>query len=287
LKKKDEKTSLTTKNEEIEAVIEPKFDWKDQNIEFTGKFSTGQHGPYEAGFSAKDLVTSGTKVGVTGVNDRDGVSAKLSATYKNDNVAVKVSSQYPFEDHKPIKTGGSLVLHHQNVYIGGDVKYEFGYQGFDKKNLDKKVFFSPKLGYQGILAYATRENQIHAYHHHNIPKPGALQPAIFGLGFFHNISATLKYALNASICRNSTRGAQGTVGAQYIYDEYTTLRSKFTVQNGAEDKDPTEFRMGLGASQRINANLAAVVGADVNMRKILGGNEGHDHSFGLELKFTA
>jgi len=93
--------------------------------------------------------------------------------------------------------------------------------------------------------------------------------------------------LNASICRNSTRGAQGTVGAQYIYDEFTTLRSKFTVQNGAEDKDPTEFRMGLGASQRINANLAAVVGADVNMRKILGGNEGHDHSFGLEIKFTA
>jgi len=284
--KKDEKTNSTSRNEEIEAVIEPKFDWKEQNIEFTGKFSTGQTGPYEASFSAKDLITGGTKVGVTGINDKDGASAKLTASYKNDNMAVKFSSQYPFEDFKPVKAGGSLVLHHQNVFLGGDAKYEFGHQGLDKKNLDRKVFVAPKLGYQGILAYATKENQVHAYYQHNITK-GNTQPAILGFGWFHNISSALKYALNASVCRNNTRGAQGTVGAQYVYDEHTTLRSKFTVQNGADEKDPTEFRVGLGASQKINSNLSAVVGADVNVRKILGGNEGCDHSFGFELKFNA
>jgi len=277
---------MSTRNEEIEAVIEPKFDWAEHQTELTGKFSTGQHGPYEAGFSVKDLMSSGSKVGLTAVNDKDGISAKVNASFKNDNVAIKASSQYPFEDHKPIKTAGSFVLHHQNFFVGGDAKYEFGHQGLDKKNTDRKVFINPKLGYQGVLAYATKEQQVHAYYQHNIPK-GNVQPTIVGLGWFHNITSAIKFALNASVCRNNSRGPQGTVGAQYVYDENTTLRSKFTVQTGAEDKDPVEFRVGLGATQKINSNLSVVIGTDINMRKFLGGNEGVDHSFGLELKFQA
>jgi len=283
--KKDEKTGLSSRSEEIAAVVEPKFDWKEQNVEFTGKFSTNNNGPYEAGFSAKDLGTNGTKVGLTGVSDRDGWSVKGSASLKNDNVAVKVGAQYPFEDYKPIKADGSLVVHHQNILVGGDVKYELGHQGLDKKNADRKVFVAAKLGYQGVLAYVTKEHQIHGYYQQNIPK-GNVQPAILGLRWIHNISSALKFTLNANVCKNNTQGAQGIVGAQYLYDEYTTLRSKFTVKNG-DDKDPTEFRVGLAAAQKINSNLSAVVGSDLNLRKVLGGNEGADHSFGFELKFNA
>jgi len=78
----------------ISAVIEPKFEWKAQNVEFTGKLATTND--FNVGFSVKDLACRDSKIEVTSSqSDKDGNIAQIIGSYKVEHVATKIGVAYP------------------------------------------------------------------------------------------------------------------------------------------------------------------------------------------------
>jgi len=265
--------------EKLEFTIEPKFEWKEHNLEFSGKLSPASSGAFESGLVFKDLFTPGIKVGVTGVHDKDGLSGKLSLSHKTDLLAVKGSAQYPFEDNKPIKLAGSAVVNVvPHTYVGGEVKYELAY-------MDKSKNVPAQLGYQMLLAHVAGSTQLQVFSRHDIPKKPGKFSNIVGFGLFQQISDVLKFGFNASLCRKNSQGPAATIVSDYQYTSSTAYRSKLTVKSGIAD-EPTELRLGLGLTHKLSPSVTVTGGLDVNLRKALGTNEGQDHSFGLELKLS-
>jgi len=64
----------------------------------------------------------------------------------------------------------------------------------------------------------------------------------------------------------------------------TSLKNKLSLQTHTDGAKPVEARFGVGLKQALNENITTTVGADVNVRQLLGTNAGADHSFGFEVK---
>lgn len=269
-KKNEKNPNEFTFEEKVQGTFEPKFDWKEQNVEFSGKFGTCKNGPYEAGLTVKDLGTAGTKFTFTGVQDKDGCATKASGSFKNQHVNGSLGLTYPFDDAKAPAANGSLLVQHNEFFAGTSGTYELP----ATKDGDAKVSVN------GVAGYTTSKNQLHAFVQNNA------KVQVVGFGWFHQLTDAVKFALNGSVERKNTRGPEAVFGGEYKVDGSTTLKGKFTVQQGKDSSDVTEFRAGVAGAQKVNSNITTTLGADLNVKQLLGGNEGAPHSFGFEVKFS-
>jgi len=256
----------------ISAVIEPKYEWKDQNLEFTAKLATTNE--FSAGFSVKDLVGQGSKVEVTGSqSDRDGASAQLVGSYKAAGISTKVSVGYPFgavgpkKEKKPLKINGEAVIQYPtNLFLASNVVVDV-----DSENTSMKG--------DGIVGYSQDQWQFTARGSHDRKSDITL----WGLSFFHKVSDGVKWALDFDADQAWIRGPIASVGGEYKLDDSTTIKGKWAVKLTEQSKQ-TEMRVGVSARQKISPFISVTLGSDLNVRNLLGDSIGDAHSFGFELK---
>jgi len=204
----------------------------------------------------------------------------LLAVALNETVSVKGGLTYPFAS-RPNRFTVSSVFHTHNFLLGVDVAHETGYerQEDDKHSeVDAKTLINSSIGYIGQDYEAVLSVK-------NYPTKKDTRDNLLGVTWFHKISSAVKYGLNFSLDQSQTLGPAANVGGEYKLDDSTTLKGKFGVRT--DDSSQTDFRLGLGTSLKISPNATATVGADINVRKLLGHNIGADPSFGLELKLNS
>jgi len=279
--------------ENLVGTVEPKFDWKDQGAELTGKLST--LGEFEAGVSFKDVFVKGSKLAITGIqSDKDGTSLKPSIAFKNDLFSAKAGFKYPFKLKTHINWNGEVVFRYpDHLFWGVDLRHDTAVRGtVDTPEADQptdQFFWNAKAGisldthhiHVGFENVANKDK-----------KTNKANPSLHNLnvGFFQTVSESIKVAWAFSAEVKNVKGIEFNAGGEYKVDKDTLLKSKFSFA-GAKDPVDREFRFGLGVKQTVSEHTTVTVGADVNARSLLGGpniNLGSTkpHSFGFEVKFT-
>jgi len=256
----------------VSAVIEPKYEWKDPNLEFTAKLATTNE--FSAGFSAKDLVLQGSKVEVNGSHsDRDGDAAQLVGSYKSPGIAAKVSVGYPFgsvgpkKEKKPLKINGEVVIQYPtNVFLASSVAVDL-----DTENTSLKG--------DGVVGYSQDQWQVTARGSHD----RKTDATFWGLSFFHKVSDGAKWSLDFDADQAWVRGPIASVGGEYKLDDATTVKGKWAIKLTEQSKQ-SEMRLGLAARQKVSPYFTLTLGTDLNVRSLLGDSIGEPHSFGAEIK---
>jgi len=278
--------------EKLSGTVEPKFEWKEQNTEFTGKLST--LGEFEAGASIKDLVIKGSKLSFTGLqSDKDGAALKGSVAFKNDFISTKAGVKYPFKVKTHVNWNGEVVFRYpENLYWGADLRYDSAVRGpAETAEADQpkdQFFWNAKAG------VVLESNQFHIGFENlanKDKKTNKANPVLstFNVGFFQAVNESIKVAFGFSAELKNVKGIEFNAGSEYKVDKDTSLKGKFGFV-GAKDAADREFRLGLGVKQTVSEHAVVTVGADVNARSLLGGpnvNLGSTkpHSFGFEVKF--
>lgn len=291
--------------ENVEALFEPKFNWAAQNVEFTGKFSTGAD--YETGVSLKDVAgkvrsfiqlffflllllstpsflpspsslppvisspdphpSQGSKVAVTGNQNAKGWSVKPAAEFKNELVAVKTSVVYP-DDRvaKPVAVEASAVTAYENVLVGGKVNYATGFTAKGAA-VDAATNYAVKAGFVQSLWQAVASFS------------QAAGSNVVGATYFQKVTDATTVGTSFSVDRLAANASPAaSVASEYKYAADTTVKSKFAV-TPAKD-----FRLGLALQQNWTSASTVTIGADLNALSLLGTNKGDAHSFGFEVK---
>jgi len=269
--KTDAKTKVT--KEVVEVLIEPKYEWKHQNVDFNAKLSTSRD--YSAGFVTKDLFVKGAKIDFQGnSNEKDGLVLKLSPSYKNDNVYGQVTCSYPFlqfnkKTPPPLKLLFEAVIQlSKKIFLGFNflVDQEYGHT-HSKKKLEG-----------AIASHATHNSAVAARASYDLHE----ESLVWGLSFFQELSNTTKLSADYEF---DAKGPTAKIGGEYKVDDRTTLKGLATVKS--EAGAPTDYRLGLSVKQNVSKHLKATLGADVNVRHILGEGAGHAHSVGFEVEISA
>jgi len=272
--------------EKLSGEIEPKFEWKEHDLELSGKLATG--GDFEGGVTFNNLLVSGGKVSFTGIqSDKDGAAVKANVAYKNPQVSVKAGTKFPFKTATHVNYNGEVTLCHEKFFVGTDVRYDQAVRGEvaeDKQPKDRQLY-NVRGGYieNDLQFIAALENQLHK------DKKTVLQ--LFNLNFLYSISNSLKFGFGFSVERNNVKGTEGSAAVEYKADKDTVFKTKFAIVN-APNADDREFRFGVACKQNVSERVNVTVGADINARALLGApgksNLGttKPHSFGFEVKFA-
>jgi len=265
--KRDKTTGI---KEIVSAVFEPKFEWKKNNLEFNGKFSTQNE--FSGGLSVKDIASVGTKVDLTlSQNERDGTNAQVSASYKTELFASKLGLTYPFptggkKDNKPLKINGELVFQIYKFLVGTNIAFD----------IEEKVSWKG----EGQVNYSNSSYQVTA----RGSREQKSDQFLWGFSFFKNISPSTKLAIDLETDPAVLRPTASVAGECQL-DDATTVKGKWSVKL-AETSKQAELRAGLGLKQKVNPHFTAILGADLNFRNLLGDVIGDPHSFGVEIKLS-
>jgi len=258
---------LKDKAAAVEIGFEPKFEWAARNVELSANVNTSAE--YSATAALKDVGTKGTKVSGTASSGAKGVSCKTAISLKNNNVAVKTSATYTLGD-KPLVLDASLVGAYEKKFFAG-VSGNYASAVGDKP---AQFLWGTKIGVeQGDLqsnVFANRTDK-------NL---------LVGVGWFQKISDALRIGANITADAKQVAGPAGTIGSEYKFDSLSSLKLKAGVQTHTDGSKPFEARFGVGLKQALSANFTSTLGADVNVRQLMGTNAGPDHSFGLEVKLA-
>jgi hypothetical protein len=272
-----------TVEEKVSAEVEPKL--KCDDIEVSGKLST--LGEYEAGVTFDNLFTKGAKASVTAAqSDKDGNSLKGSASFKNDDVAVKVGVKYPFKPSH-VNYSGELTYHNDKIHAGVSATYDRA----ANQDQDKDKFnYNIKAGYiaQDQQFVVSVENQPN-----KDKKTTAVSPvlSIFSVNYLYSLSSALKFGFGAAVEKKNLRGPEIHTSTEYKVDKDTVIKSKLSFVNSsaAEDRD---VRLAVAVKQNVSERVNVTVGADINARALLQTPRGpanlgatKPHSFGFEVKF--
>lgn len=87
----------------VEIGVEPKYDWAAKNLELSGLVNTSAE--YQGTATLKDFGVNGSKWAMNVSSKSGALATKETLSFKNDNVAVKVSGAYAFGD-KPLVFDG-------------------------------------------------------------------------------------------------------------------------------------------------------------------------------------
>jgi len=264
-------TKKVTK-EVVEALVDTKVEWKSQNIEFNLKLSTSRD--FSVGFFAKDMATKGSKIDFQyTVNEKDGTVAKLSPSYKSDSFSAQTSVAYPLSLGKkigpPIKWISELVFQFpRKLFWGLNFLFDFEHN-------------QTKIKTEGVVVNHLTENSAFAgraaYNHQD-------ESLVWGFSYFQDLSHSTKWSADYEF--DTSKGLPIVqIGGQYKVDHNTTLKSRAVVKS-TELSAPTDYRLGLSLKQQVSKNLKATLGADFNVRQILGEGVGEAHSFGCEVEIS-
>jgi len=259
------KREKSATREVVSAVFEPKYEWREHNLEFTSKFSTTSE--LSGGVSAKDIFTTGTKIDITANrSERDGLSGVFGGAYRNESFSFKGKLSYPFAPKKPIKStveGVFQVVANTNVGVGVDV------------TLEGEV---ARIRTDAVIAYTTLQNQFKGLLRYDVYESSVL----WGLSYFQRISPRTNWAIDITTDNVPGTPAKSSfsVGADHKIDDFTSVKGKWILKQ----TDKTDYRFGVALRQRVTPFVTATFGTDLNPRNFLGSTEGEPHSFGFELK---
>jgi len=266
--KTDAKTKVTKEN--VEILIEPKYEWKNQDVEISAKLSTSRD--YSLGFVSKDLFTKGTKIDFLGtLNEKDGLTLKFTPSYKSDSFSNQLSCSYPILSHNK-KTSQPLKWAIEGVF-----------KLFEKIHLGinfliDKDYSHSKKRIEGTAIHAKQNNVVAArvsYDHHE-------ELFVWGFSYFQELPHNkAKLAADYEV---DAKGPTAKIGGEYKVDDRTTLKGLAVVKS--EAGAPTDYRLGLSFKQNVSPHLKATLCADVNVRHILGEGAGQAHSFGCEFEIS-
>jgi len=244
----------------ITATFEPKYEFKDYNLDFTGKVTSSND--MSMGTSIRDIIPR-TKIEFNlNKSDRDGLSTALLTTYKSDFLAIKSKINYPFSPKQPIKLNFETVLHHRRSQagLGVDINYEGNIA---------HVFT------EGVLAHTTRDSQYKGLVRYDVYN-GALN---LGFSFWQKISERCNWALDL-FSENSMK-TTFTAGTEYKVDEASSVKGKWKLVKTA---DRIDYRIAASIKQKLSPYVTFILSSDLNPRSFIGGADGEPHSFGLEIK---
>jgi len=264
---------LKAGREQIDAVIEPKYEWKEKNVELSGKFATAND--FTASAIVKDLV-KGSKIEVSGTSNEKTTSSKIVLSQIKDPVAAKITVTVPLDlspttKKTPTKLNGDVVINYQkNLHVGGNVSLDL----------------NDKMGVkcEGVVSYSQDQWQITGRGSYSPPtREGSV--IIWGASFFHKVSENIRWALDFDIDQANKRGPIGVVVGDYKIDDSTTLKGKFTIKVPDPSKPKPEARVGVAVKQKVNSNLFLTLGGDLNVRNVFSGDAAVGlQTFGVEVK---
>jgi hypothetical protein len=256
---KKEKSGI---KETVSAAFEPKFEWRKQNMEFSGKLTSLSD--YSGGVIAKDLLGPSSKVELTlNQSDRDGLSTIGLASYKTAKLALKGRISYPFSIKKqPVKINAEIVGKLQDFNVGAGVTV----------NLEGDV---ARINTEGVLAYDVHDSQYKTRLGYDI-FDGSL---LCGLSFFQKFSSKTNWGLDITSEENFSK-TSFIVGVEQKLDDFTVLKGKWLLRQ----TEKTDWRFGVSLKQKVSPYVTATLGADLNPRAFLGSTDGDPHTFGLEIK---
>jgi len=265
--KTDPKTKVT--REVVEVLVEPKWDWKSQNVEFNSKLTTSRD--FSAGFVSKDLV-KGVKFDFQStLNEKDGLVVKLSPSYKSDNFSTQFGCAYPFSWSKktslPIKWNAEVVFQlPKKLYLGLNFL------------LDKDFTHSKKKIEGALVSHASHNSATAAKASYDLHE----ESVVWSISHILELSRTTKWSAEYEL--DSLKGPTAQIGAEYKINDKTTLKSRAVVK--AEVGAQPDYRLALSLKQRYSKHLKASFGADINVRQFFGEGVGHAHSLGCEIEIS-
>jgi len=258
------------------SVLEPKYEWKEHDIVFEGKFSTAN--AFNAKGTFRNAGTEGLNLSVAG----DRVVKKDDKKDKKEVVAPAMSNS---------ATGG-LQFTHELVNLSVDVKIPIAAPQ-EKISVASTLHARPhpnasvglKVDYvhggdltgEGKLVGGT--SQIEGGLSVTYPEK------VVGGSVWHSYSSLFQWAASVSHPLGPEKKATvANVAGNYKFDDFTTLKGKLT--GNFDAKAENSFRGAASLQQKINLNTTITVGADININHAFGlGKAGDASSYGFQLGF--
>jgi len=257
---------LKEKNPAVELGLEPKFDWAAKNIELSALLNTNNE--YTGTFTLKDFGVKGIKFVSATSSGEKGLGIKETLSFKNDYVATKAALNQPIATDKPRIIEGSITGAYEKKFFGGG-----------------NVSFTSAVGDKAsLLLWGAKLGVDHADFQAHLFSNTTAKSLFVGAGWFQKATADLKVAASVQTDIKNIEGLGTTLGSEYKFDALTSLKSKLSVKTQSDSTKPIEARVGLGVKQALSPNFTATIGADINVRQLLGTNAGGDHTWGLEIK---
>jgi len=270
----------------VAAVVEPKYEWKEQNLAFEGKLSSANvfnvKGTWKNPVDGLNLSLSGDR-SVTVVTPKQGEEATGStlkvtnsvtggAVFNNHLVHWGVDVKVPVQSEGKISATTSL---HGKPIDNADVGVKIDWEaGGSPKVEGKALGGNDKM--EGAVSWAYPSNTL-------------------GLNWWHSLCSNFQYAAQATWAVPNTKDSKEVptinVAGNYKIDDNTTVKEKVTTAVDRKDKNHA-FRAGLGVQQKVNVNTTVTIGADVNLNHALnvgsgpkGSAVGDASTYGFQIAF--
>jgi len=261
------------KTKGLSAVVEPKFEWKEQNLTFEGKVSTANafnaKGTYKNLIPDLNLSLAGDRSvtqekGKEGMQTKESNSVTAGLVFNNKPVHFSADVKYPLGG----KLSVSAALHAKpvdNLDIGAKLDYELN----GKTSAEAKVVGGTD-NLEGAFTF--------------------LYPSmVWGVHFWHSVSSNFQWAAQITVPPGEDKKSPPTVvlADNYKFDDFTTVKAKLHTTVDRSDGDHA-FRAGLSLQQKVNASTTVTIGADVNLNQALGLGKksvGTDSTAGFQISF--
>jgi hypothetical protein len=242
----------------VAAVVEPKYEWKEQSLAFDGKLSSAN------AFTAKG----------TWKNPVDGLNVSLQGD-RAVSWAGQKGEEAPTLKVTNSVTGG-LQYNNQHVHWGLDVKFpvqsdgkisattslhgKLGDNADGGVKIDWEAGGSPKVEGKAVGGNDKMEGAV----------SWAYPSNTLGLNWWHSPCSHFQWAATAAwaIPKDSKEVPVINVAGNYKVDDNTTVKAKVSALVDRKDKD-NGYRAGLSVQQKVNSNTTVTVGADVNLNHAL------------------
>jgi hypothetical protein len=256
------KTSVLQGPKGVNLTFKPEYKWKLANypVVFKAKADTASD-LTEGSVGVSDLLVPGTEITPwfkRGVEDKVlKQSGGLTIGFTNElvNFSVKTDSPSDFSQHK---VDANLVLQFPaSLYWGLNGQYTVS-EKHPHKDLNFKLHYArPDSAFTAALETNPKEKQKE-----------------LSLTWLQTVSDALKVVARFVV---PVQGVPtSTVAASHKWDSATTLKAKASVGK--------EARLVVSYAQVVTPYATATLGADLNANRLVGYQQGADHSFGLEVK---
>jgi len=268
------KSTVSGDKSKFSAVIEPKYEWREQNLVFEGKASTANafsaKGTYKNLIPDLNLSLQGER-SVTTETTKEGTSLKESnvftggVAYNNSSVHFSTDVKFPLKGNLSL----SSALHAKpvdNLDVGVKVDHELG----GNTSVEAKVVGGTDSVEGAVtLTYPSK---------------------VWGIHLWHSWCSGFQWAFQVTVPPSDNKknpNPQVNVAGNYKLDDFTTLKARLSTTLERSDAD-NAYRAALSLQQKVNSNTTVTVGADVNLNQALGLGKkvpGDASSAGLQISF--
>jgi hypothetical protein len=262
------------KTKGLSAVVEPKWDWKVNNIQFEGRLSTAN--TFSAKGTYKNVVPDlNVSVQLERAFTQDKGQPKetniLTPGFSFNNSTVNFTTDLKVPISGIGKIAAAVALHGKildNASVGVKVDYEHG----GNYSVESKVLGSAD-NVEGAFIF-------------NYPSK------VWGLHLWHLWSTKLQVAASLTVPPSDDKknpNPSFVLAESYRFDDSTTVKGRLQTVIDKTDTGDHAFRAGLSLAQKVNDNTTVTIGADINLNQALGLSRksviGAESSCGFQINF--